>query len=925
MSESRISLQPFGALKEGSLYIERAADRDLHEAILSGQFCFVSAPRQYGKSSLCAHACRSLQQKGVLAVTLELTQITRATEQQFFDALIKELADRLGWPAAKRSEFLRRRPSGSDESLWRTFLRQVVQESKHEVALFFDEVESLTEPGSDVGEFFVGLRDLAIRREVEPSFRKLAVCLVGQFPHQPDGTPDPLQNFVATCRRIQLEPFTPLDLRAFRPALEALGDSNAIVSAIYDWTRGHPYLTHRLCHLLRDAEPMLKHTERVQVDRAVERAFLQPGRPDNDFLQAIKTRLDHLNGTPAGAQQVSDVLRLYRRVLEQEDIQGNPNSRLQEELALLGLCRIQDGRLVLQNRITAQLFDKRWVLHNIPRTWFNDALDKWRTSSVDESARSKDLLLSGWQLAEAERWLDLPEHLNAVERDYIRLSQQFAQRTRTLHRAWPIITLGALSLVILLGASWIYFFAKSQEIKLKLAIAERTLAELEKTKILKDRQISELREEVKRNAVQLDIYKTKYDELILVSELDRLSLQNQANELETLKAEKEDYKDLLNKVKTQIAEKEKLILALRSEKIDLQKQAAESKSEAIANKKLLGSIPKAGVDVPVELNNNEPVASLSLLPNNKQLITATSSGYVHFGDTNAATKTSVKAHDGKVQAVAVHQGANRAASAGSDGKIILFELSDRRKLRTISAHPGGAIALTFSPDGKWLLSGGEDNNARIWDAISGDSVATFSGHTGPVSAIAFSGNSRYAITGSADKTARIWEYQNSEWRTKSTHLLADHKNWIAFVWLNSAGNRALVSTAAGRSDLWSIDIKPPYRLSLGLLRDKFSKFLKNNEDRAAKGPILALLQVGATTYFASADSYNVVWVWEAFTGKPIQRLEALEEKKDSKPSESKPIQKVVNAAVFSEDGKYIATASDDGMVRIWRLKLDRTL
>lgn len=922
MSASRPSLQPFGELKEDALYIERAADRDLQSALLNGHYCMVSAPRQYGKSSLGAHACRVLAQQGTQAVKVDLTVFSGTGSAVFYEQLIKELATGLGWPAGQRTEFLRQPLTEPGDTLWHSFLRKVVREAKHEIVLVFDEVDCLLEPDQDPEAFFRPFRDLLARRETDPAFRKLGICLLGVLPSASKDEKQPLRKFASSARPIQLEPFARPDLRAFRPHLEPLGNSDAILDAIYDWTSGHPYLTHRLCHALLDHEPVHRHTESAQIERLVERLFLQPNRPDDDFLRSTRLRIEQLNRTPEGAQQVADALRLYRRVLEaspQDPVRGNPNSRLQDELALWGLCRIQGGLLVPHNRVAARYYDQRWTRQNIRSDWFDEALAKWLNSSSDESAREKDLLLAGWQLAEAERWL-AQEQLSAVERDYIRQSQQAAQRVRNMSRVWPYLGIIIPTFIAIMVASWVYFVVKSQDLRARLLIAEGRISEMDRGDKIRKEQIQSLRNELNQKSKEIDTLKQKYDELIMLSELDQKELQNQKSVLENLENQSKERDIIISRLNSRLAEKEKIIADLQSERDSLtvktknQQKEINQQNDAIKKtQKALGTVPKAGVDTPLELKHTAAVEALALSSSSDLSITATPDGRVHFWQLSEPRETTVKAHEGSIKATAIHRGSNRAASAGADGKIVLFDLTTGKILRTMTAHPGGAIALAFSPDGKWLLSGGEDQQARIWNTSTGEIAATFSGHDGAVSAVAFSGNSSYAITGSADKTARIWEYTNNEWRTKSAYSLEGHKNWVANVWLNSAGNRALVSTAAGRTDLWDISVKPLYRTSLGLLRDKFQKFLKDENERAAKGPILSVMQSGQTTYFASADSYNVVWVWEAFSGKPVQRLEV---------GDSKQTQKVVNVAAFSADGKYIATASDDGVVRIWRLKLD---
>ena len=62
--------QTHGALLPGDpLYVRRHADRELKEGILAGDFCYVLAPRQVGKSSLRAHVLVEMRDAGIMVAT----------------------------------------------------------------------------------------------------------------------------------------------------------------------------------------------------------------------------------------------------------------------------------------------------------------------------------------------------------------------------------------------------------------------------------------------------------------------------------------------------------------------------------------------------------------------------------------------------------------------------------------------------------------------------------------------------------------------------------------------------------------------------------------------------------------------------------------------------------------------------------------
>jgi WD40 repeat protein len=157
-------------------------------------------------------------------------------------------------------------------------------------------------------------------------------------------------------------------------------------------------------------------------------------------------------------------------------------------------------------------------------------------------------------------------------------------------------------------------------------------------------------------------------------------------------------------------------------------------------------------------------------------------------------------HGAAVNAVAFAPDGMAVASAGSDHRVVIWEVvpSGRQRI-ALSRHKGPVYTLSFSPDGEWLASAGWDQSVilsdlkdgsiaremlnaheegigsidfaccgkviataghdgliKLWDAETGNELATFAGHKGMAHVVRFTPNASALITGGRDGTALIW-------------------------------------------------------------------------------------------------------------------------------------------------------------------------
>ena len=120
------------------------------------------------------------------------------------------------------------------------------------------------------------------------------------------------------------------------------------------------------------------------------------------------------------------------------------------------------------------------------------------------------------------------------------------------------------------------------------------------------------------------------------------------------------------------------------------------------------------------------------------LVVADAAGGVHMfdGKSGASAWAQQGAHDGGALAMAMHPSGTAFATAGQDGRVLVWGVAEGRPKQTIEVGTGWVEHVAWSPDGEWLAASCS-RQVRAYRAGGGEAWRS-DDHPSTVSAIAWS-------------------------------------------------------------------------------------------------------------------------------------------------------------------------------------------
>lgn len=231
----------------------------------------------------------------------------------------------------------------------------------------------------------------------------------------------------------------------------------------------------------------------------------------------------------------------------------------------------------------------------------------------------------------------------------------------------------------------------------------------------------------------------------------------------------------------------------------------------------------------------------------------------------------------------------RALSGNNDGTIRLWDIANRKELKSFGANTQKIVSICVSPDGKYAFAGSSDPTLKLWDIDAGEEIKNMDDYIIKVTSSCFSPDGKYILTGTESSIFILWDSTGGVIRS-----FKGHRDKITSVDFSPDSKYALSGSYDRTIKLWDLGTGEIIKTFEGHVR------AVNSVDFSPDGK-----------YILSGSSDKTIKLWDIKTGKELRNF--------------KGHVVSVRSICFSPDGRYVLSGGMDGTIRLWDIRKEKEI
>jgi WD40 repeat protein/uncharacterized caspase-like protein len=297
-------------------------------------------------------------------------------------------------------------------------------------------------------------------------------------------------------------------------------------------------------------------------------------------------------------------------------------------------------------------------------------------------------------------------------------------------------------------------------------------------------------------------------------------------------------------------------------------------------------------------------------------------------------------HEGAITEIDFSPDGTTLVSVGKDGKLRIWSVDKSGNYREIGEYEDGSIsAVAFSPDSKYVASSHTNGIINVWDALTknicGDVPHLYKlvGHKGNINRISFTFNGSQLLSCSDDGTVKFWSLKDrfEGYTTTDVQKVSFSKNNQIVTTVDLDG-KLLFWRSTGEllhipidneiditSELCDVQFSSDKDVVVAVARNEEIKVKLYSRNGTMQSSFIVRHEqvINNLTFSLKNDVFittsdNTISLWRLNRNRNTFNVELWTTLAGPHGN--------ITAITFSDDGKFLASGSEDGTVKLWHLE-----